>query len=63
MTLRDHLLENPLLNYQNNIFYEKDLRLNNAFEGVYLNLRVKENRIHSDDVVKHLPELDRQPSQ
>jgi len=60
MTLRDHLLENPLLTYQNNIFYEKDLRLNNTFEGVYLKLRIKENRIHPDEVVRHLPELDRQ---
>ena len=60
MTLRDHLLENPLLKYQNNIFYEKGLHLNNAFEGVYLQLRIKENRIHTDEAVKHLPELDRQ---
>jgi len=56
MTLRDHLLDNPLLKYQNNIFYEKDLHLDNAFEGVYLKLRIKENRIHSDDVVRHLPD-------
>ncbi len=60
MTLRDHLLENPLLKYQNNIFYEKDLHLNNTFEGVYLKLRIKENRIHPDEVVRHLPEMDRQ---
>ena len=60
MTLRDHLLENPLLKYQNNIFYEKDLHLNNAFEGVYLKLRIKENRIHSDEVVKTSARTDRQ---
>ena len=59
MTLREHLLVNPLLKYQNNIFYEKDLQSNNVFEGIYLKLRIKENRIHSDDVVKNLPEQTR----
>ena len=56
MTLREHLLINPLVKYQNNIFYEKDLQSNNVFEGIYLKLRIKENRIHSDHVVKNLPE-------
>lgn len=58
MTLRNQLLENPLLEYRNNIFYQKGLQRNNPFEASYLKLREKENRIHSDEIVKKLPECD-----
>lgn len=57
MTLRNHLLENPSLVYENNIFYQKDFQRNNSFEETYLKLRLKENRVHPDDVVKVLPEF------
>src|SRR5918993_700350 len=57
MTLRDYLFENAKLTYQNNIFYQKDLPRNNSFEEVYLKLRAKENRVHSDDTVRNLPEI------
>ena len=57
MTLRDYLFENPKLRYQNNIFYQKDLPRNNSFEEIYLKLRAKEHRVHSDDMVRNLPEI------
>lgn len=58
MTLRNQLLENPLLEYRNDIFYQRGLQRNNPFEASYLRLREKENRIHSDEIVKKLPECD-----
>ena len=57
MTFRDYLFENPKLTHQNNIFYQKDLPRNNSFEEIYLRLRAKENRVHSDDTVRNLPEI------
>lgn len=58
MSLRNDLLKNASLEYENNIFYEKGIRRSNSFENAYLRLREKENRILSDDVVKKLPETD-----
>ncbi len=57
MTLRNQLLGNSSLAYENNIFYQKDFQRNNSFEETYLKLRKKENRIYTDDVVKELPEV------
>lgn len=57
MTLKNRLLKDPLFQYQNNIFYQKDFQRNNVFEEAYLKLREKENRLYSDDVVKELPEF------
>ena len=56
MSLRNELLKNPSLEFENNIFYEKGISRNNSFETAYLKLREKENRILSDDAVKKLPE-------
>lgn len=59
MTLRDQLHANPFLECRGNIFYQKDLEKNNPFEKAYLNLRSRENRLLSDDVVKMLPDIDK----
>jgi SAM-dependent methyltransferase len=59
MTLREQLLSNPFLECRGNIFYQKNLHTNNPFEKAYLNLRAKEKRILSDDVVKILPDVDK----
>jgi ubiquinone/menaquinone biosynthesis C-methylase UbiE len=58
MLLRNQLLENPYLEFHNNIFYQKDLPRNNQFEQVYLKVRESENRIYSDHIIKKLPEFD-----
>ena len=57
MTLRDQLLQNSSLAYENNIFYQKGFQRNNSFQEIYIKLRIKENRVHPDDVVKALPEF------
>ena len=57
MTLKNQLFQNSSLEYRNNIFYQKNLQRGNAFEENYLDLREKENRIFSDDVVRKLPEM------
>lgn len=59
MTLRNQLLENPHLEFKNNIFYQKGLHSSNSFEDAYIKLRKKENRIHADDIVKKLPDVDK----
>lgn len=58
MLLRNQLLENPSLEFHNNIFYQKNFPRNNEFEQVYLKVREREDRIYADDVVKSLPEFD-----
>jgi SAM-dependent methyltransferase len=55
MTLKEELAINFIL--KGNLFYQKDLAQNLAFEKSYLTLRDKENRIYSDDVVAHLPDV------
>lgn len=57
MTLRNQLSENPDVVYHDNIFYQKDLTRHNSFEEAYVKLRKKENRLHSDGIVKALPEF------
>jgi ubiquinone/menaquinone biosynthesis C-methylase UbiE len=57
MTLRNQLLENSSLAYEKNIFYQKGFQRNNSFQETYLKLRLKENRVHSDDIVRALPEF------
>jgi ubiquinone/menaquinone biosynthesis C-methylase UbiE len=57
MTLKNQLFQNPYLEYRNNIFYQKYLQCGNVFEENYLDLRGKENRIFSDDVVRQLPNI------
>jgi ubiquinone/menaquinone biosynthesis C-methylase UbiE len=55
MTLRNHLLLNPYLEFKDNIFYQKDFAPKNPFEEIYIKVRDKENRVYSDDVVRALP--------
>lgn len=58
MTLRDQLLSNPFFECHGNIFYQNNFRKNSPFEEAYIDLRRRENRIHSDDVVKKLPRVE-----
>lgn len=57
MTLRDHLLQNPSLTVENNIFYQKEISRPGAFEKNYLRLREKESRVYTDEIVKDLPQV------
>jgi SAM-dependent methyltransferase len=59
MSLRNQLLENNSLELRNNIFYQKNLPLNSAFEDVYIKVREQENRIHADEFVSKLPHAER----
>jgi SAM-dependent methyltransferase len=45
--------------FENSIYYQTNLLRPNMFERKYLELRAIENRIYSDDVVKRLPDFDR----
>ena len=57
MPLRDQLLVNPGLSFENNIFFQKGIIRPGSFEKNYINLREKEGRVYSDDIVKRLPEI------
>ena len=51
------LAEDGRFNYENNLFYQKDLPRHNSFEESYLKLRQKECRVYTDDIVRLLPEF------
>jgi ubiquinone/menaquinone biosynthesis C-methylase UbiE len=57
MALREHLLQNPSLIVQNNIFYQKEINRPGAFEKNYIRLREKESRVYTDEIVKELPQI------
>ena len=57
MTIQDQLKQNVSLNLDNGVFYQTDLAKHSDFEQIYLSLRKKENRLYSDEVVKHLPDV------
>ncbi|GHM98786.1 methyltransferase [Cytophagales bacterium WSM2-2] len=46
-----------LFDFENGVFFQKGLLRNSAFENVYLELRDKETRNYTDDLVGHLPSL------
>jgi hypothetical protein len=56
MTIQDQLKQNVSLNLDNGVFYQTDLA-NIVIRTIYLSLRKKENRLYSDEVVKHLPDV------
>src|SRR5437763_3854777 len=58
MTVRDILLANSSFIFEKDIFYQKELLNTNTFEKSYIDLRKRENRVYSDQVVQHLPEFD-----
>ena len=57
MTLRNILLNNPSFTFEKNIFYQKEWG-NDLFEKEYIDLRRRESRVYSDDVVRNLPDLE-----
>jgi SAM-dependent methyltransferase len=57
-TLRHQFLASPLLEFENSIFYQKEFPRKHEFEAAYLKIREKENRLHSDEIVKRLPWID-----
>ena len=57
MNLRDRLLQNKSFNFEDNIFYQSDLSRNLPFEQSYIDLREKEGRLYSDDIVRTLPRI------
>ena len=57
MSLRDQLSANPFLEYCRNIFYQKNFGRNDPFEKAYIELRNRENRILTDDVIRRLPDV------
>jgi len=57
MTLRNILLNNSSLIFEKNIFHQKELLVKAAFEKKYIDLRKRENRVYSDEVVRTLPEF------
>lgn len=57
MKLQNLFLQSPDFSFENNIFYQKDLRRTSAFEKIYLSLREKEQRVYADDIVKSLPDV------
>jgi 2-polyprenyl-3-methyl-5-hydroxy-6-metoxy-1,4-benzoquinol methylase len=56
MTLHDILLSNTSFIFEKNIFYQKEF-LKDTFEKRYIDLRQREHRVYSDDVVQNLPEF------
>jgi len=58
MTLRNILLNDSSFVFEKNIFYQRELR-NNIFEKEYIELRKREQRVYSDEVVRNLPEFDK----
>lgn len=57
MSLRDQLVQNPSLTLENNIFYQKEIKRPGAFEENYIQLREKESRMYTDEIVKELPQV------
>jgi SAM-dependent methyltransferase len=57
MTLRETLYQDPGFFLNNNVFYQRGLTQNAGFEKEYIELRNKENRLYTDDVVIHLPKI------
>lgn len=58
MNLHDILLSNASFAFKENIFYQKELSLTEPFERNYLELRQRENRVYSDEIVRNLPGFD-----
>jgi ubiquinone/menaquinone biosynthesis C-methylase UbiE len=58
MFLKHQLLENSYLELHNNVFYQKGIQKHRSFEESYIRLREKENRLHADDIVRKLPNVD-----
>jgi len=56
MTLRDILFNSSRFNFEKNIFYQKEFR-KDIFEKRYIELRKREQRVYSDEVVRNLPEF------
>lgn len=55
MTLRETLLTNPSFEFHDNVFYQRNIVIDDSFERYYLSLREKEGRLYSDDEVRLLP--------
>jgi ubiquinone/menaquinone biosynthesis C-methylase UbiE len=49
---------NPAFYAEQELFYQTDLPKSNPFEQSYINLRDREDRVYSDDVVRRLPSID-----
>ncbi|HEV8514544.1 MAG TPA: class I SAM-dependent methyltransferase, partial [Cyclobacteriaceae bacterium] len=62
MTLRDKLLSHPSFRFEKNVFYQKEMLEKNLFEEKYIELRKREQRIYSDEVVRNLPEFNKPDS-
>jgi len=56
MTLRNILLNSSSFIFEKSIFYQKELR-KDIFEKEYIELRKREQRVYSDEVVRNLPEF------
>ncbi len=57
MTLRNILLNNSSFTFEQNVFCQKEIDNLNAFEKNYINLREREHRVYSDEVVRNLPAI------
>jgi ubiquinone/menaquinone biosynthesis C-methylase UbiE len=57
MTLRNILLTSSSFTFEKNIFFQKRLH-HHTFEENYIDLRKRECRVYSDDVVRNLPNFD-----
>ncbi len=53
----DFLEENPAFTFRDNVFYQKALGDFHPFERLYLSIRVKEQRVYPDRIVKALPDF------
>jgi ubiquinone/menaquinone biosynthesis C-methylase UbiE len=60
MNLKEKLLQNPTLKFDENIFLQTNSLNPGAFEAIYLELRRVEGRVYPDDVVKNLPTFEKE---
>jgi SAM-dependent methyltransferase len=58
MSLHDIPLGDAPFTLERNIIYQKELMHRGPFEKNYIELRKKEKRVYSDDVVRNLPDYD-----
>jgi 2-polyprenyl-3-methyl-5-hydroxy-6-metoxy-1,4-benzoquinol methylase len=57
VSVRQFLLESGSFTFSDGLFYQKDFEQSQEFEKNYLNLREREGRVYSDDVVRQLPKI------
>lgn len=57
MKVKEILLKNSSFAFENNIFYHRKFERGGEFEKKYLDLREREGRIYTDEIVMGLPDI------